>query len=77
MDVVTTFVYWSMCPMILSVTFITYALLGNEINSEVAFTTIMIFTTLQNPIGMVPISIASLVQMVASIKRIEKFLYTE
>ena len=76
MDVVTTFVYWSMCPLILSVTFITYALLGNEINSEVAFTTIMIFTTLQNPIGMVPISIASLVQMVASIKRIEKFLYT-
>jgi len=33
MDVVTTFVYWSMCPLILSVTFITYALLGNEINS--------------------------------------------
>jgi hypothetical protein len=29
MDVLTTFIFWSACPMILSGTFITYVLLGN------------------------------------------------
>jgi hypothetical protein len=70
MDVVTIFLYWSACPLILSLTFITYILLGNEMSSEVAFTTIMIFTTLQYPIRLLPTSISSIVQMVTSIKRI-------
>lgn len=46
-------------------------------SSEVAFTTIMIFTTLQFPIRLLPTSISSVVQMVTSIKRIEKFLYAK
>ena len=77
MDVLTIFVYWSACPLILSLTFITYILIGNEMSSEVAFTTIMIFTTLQFPIRLLPTSISSLLQMVTSIKRIENFLYAK
>jgi ABC-type transport system involved in cytochrome bd biosynthesis fused ATPase/permease subunit len=65
------------CPLILSATFITYILLGNEMNSEVAFTTIMIFTTLQFPIRILPTSLSAVLQMVTSIKRIEKFLYAK
>ena len=42
--------------------------------SEVAFTTIMIFTTLQYPIRLIPNSISSLIQIFVSLKRIEKFL---
>ncbi len=77
MDVLNIFVYWLACPLILSTTFATYILLGNEMTSEVAFTTIMIFTTLQFPIRLVPNSISSLIQMFTSIKRIEKYLYAD
>jgi ABC-type multidrug transport system fused ATPase/permease subunit len=77
MDVFTIFLYWMACPLILSATFITYILLGNEMNSEVAFTTIMIFTTLQFPIRILPTSLSAVLQMVTSIKRIEKFLYAK
>jgi hypothetical protein len=77
MDVLTIFIYWLSCPLILSVTFYTYILLGNEMQSEVAFTTIMIFTTLQYPIRLIPNSISSLIQIFASIKRIEKFLLAQ
>lgn len=52
-------------------------LLGNEMNSEVAFTTIMIFTSLQYPIRLVPTSISEIIQMYSSVKRIEKYLLTE
>ena len=46
-------------------------------NSEVAFTTIMIFSTLQYPLRLLPTSISSVVQMLTSIKRIERFLYAD
>lgn len=75
MDVLNIFIYWLACPLILSATFTTYILLGNEMTSEVAFTTIMIFTTLQFPIRILPISISSIIQIFTSIKRIEKYLY--
>lgn len=76
MDVLTIFIYWLACPLILSATFTTYILLGNEMSSEVAFTTIMIFTTLQFPIRILPMSISSIIQIFTSIKRIEKYLYS-
>lgn len=77
MDVITIFTYWSAPPLILSLTFITYIYLGNQMNSEVAFTTIMIFTTLQYPIRLLPTSLSSVVQMLTSIKRIENYLYAK
>jgi hypothetical protein len=46
-------------------------------SSEVAFTTIMIFSTLQYPLRILPTSISSVVQMLTSIKRIERFLYAD
>jgi hypothetical protein len=70
MDTLNIFIFWLACPLILSATFITYIFLGNEMNSEVAFTTIMIFTTLQYPIRLLPNSISSLIQMFTSLKRI-------
>ena len=70
MDVMNIFIYWLACPMILSATFVAYILLGNEMNSEVAFTTIIIFTTLQYPIRILPNSISALIQMFTSLKRI-------
>ncbi len=45
--------------------------------SEVAFTTIMIFTILQNPIRLLPQCISELIQMFTSLKRIEKYLFAE
>jgi hypothetical protein len=70
MDVLNIFIYWLASPLILSGTFITYILLGNQINSEVAFTTIMIFTSLQYPIRLLPNSISAIIQIFTSIKRI-------
>ena len=74
MDVLSIFFYWLTCPLILSATFFTYIYLGNQIDSYVAFTTIMIFSTLQYPIRLVPTAISSLIQLLASIRRIEKYL---
>lgn len=60
--------------MILFTTFTTYILIGNEITSQVAFTTIMIFSILQYPIRQLPTSISEVLQMLTSLKRIERFL---
>jgi hypothetical protein len=73
-DVISIFLYWLACPLILSVTFFTYIKLGNEMNSQVAFTTIMIFSILQYPLRLLPTCISEIIQMYASVKRIEKFL---
>lgn len=56
--------------MILFTTFSTYILIGNEMTSQAAFTTIMIFSILQYPIRQLPTSISELLQMLTSIKRI-------
>lgn len=60
--------------MILFTTFSTYILIGNEMTSQAAFTTIMIFSILQYPIRQLPTSISEVLQMLTSIKRIERFL---
>lgn len=55
MDVMNIFIYWLACPIILCATFYTYIYaVGKTINSEVAFTTIMIFSILQYPIRLLP-----------------------
>jgi ABC-type transport system involved in cytochrome bd biosynthesis fused ATPase/permease subunit len=77
MDVMSIFIYWLACPLILSVTFFTYIKLGNEMNSQVAFTTIMIFSILQYPIRLLPSCISEMIQIFASVKRIEKYLLAE
>jgi ABC-type multidrug transport system fused ATPase/permease subunit len=77
MDTLNVFVYWLACPLILSATFATYVWLGNQMSSEVAFTTIIIFTTLQVPIRILPNSISAIIQIFTSVKRIEKYLYAQ
>jgi ABC-type multidrug transport system fused ATPase/permease subunit len=77
MDSINIFIFWLACPLILSTTFATYVWMGNEMSSEVAFTTIIIFTTLQSPICLLPNSISALIQMFTSIKRIENYLYAQ
>jgi ABC-type bacteriocin/lantibiotic exporter with double-glycine peptidase domain len=71
------FLYWLTCPMILIATFTTYLLLGNEMTSQAAFTTIMIFSILQYPIRQLPTSISEILQIATSLKRIEKFLLSK
>lgn len=70
MDVANIFIFWLACPVILSATFFTYITIGLPMNSEVAFTTIMIFSILQYPIRLLPNCISELIQMYASLKRI-------
>ncbi len=77
MDVVNIFVYWLTCPLIISATFITYILLGYDMNSEVAFTTIMIFTVIRYSVVLIPYSISAIVQIFTSIRRIENYLFAK
>lgn len=76
-DVLMNCVFWLTCPLLLSVTFLTYILLGYEMTSEVAFTTIMISSIIEYPIYSLPTAISEVVQMMSSIKRIEKYLFAK
>lgn len=73
--VIGTFFFWLTSPLILSMTFTVFLLRGEELTAEKAFTTIILFNILQFPISALPDSVAQLIQMWASMKRIGKFIY--
>jgi ABC-type bacteriocin/lantibiotic exporter with double-glycine peptidase domain len=52
------FTYWLATPLILSMTFLTFILLGNQMSTTQAFTTIMLFGILQTPIRMIPTALS-------------------
>lgn len=74
MTVCMIFSFWVTTPLLLSLTFIVYASLGNELSSETAFTVIMLSNVLEYPIHSLPTAVTELIQIMVSIKRIEKFL---
>ena len=75
MDMCVTSSYFLSSPLILSMTFLVHVSVGNEIDAASAFTTILLFQILQEPMILMPTEIAELVQSWSSLKRIEAFLY--
>ena len=57
-------------PLIISMTFLLYISFGNEIDAPKAFTTIILFKVLQNPMTQLPTAIAQIIQIWSSVKRI-------
>jgi hypothetical protein len=70
MDIIVVFVFFVSCPLIVFLTFFTFATLGNSIDATIAFSTIMIFNILQSPLRQFPSSLSNVIQMLSSLKRI-------
>ena len=77
LNVITIITFWFTTPLMLSGTFFMYIMLGNEINSNVAFSTIMVAGIIEWPIYAMPTAISELIQVMVSLKRIEKFLLAD
>ena len=67
--------YWLTCPVLISVSFLTFVLLGNEISSTIAFTTMATVHILEGPMFSLPNALNEMIQILTSVKRIEKFLF--
>ncbi|KAF7331515.1 ATP-dependent bile acid permease [Mycena kentingensis (nom. inval.)] len=66
---------WNFGPLAHSLlTFTVYVWLGNELTVAKAFTAIAIFSTIRNPLNVVPWYIAQLLEGVVALKRITTFL---
>ena len=66
--------FWMTCPLITSTLFFIYVYLGNQMTSEVAFTSIMIVNMFEYPMYSMPTALSQIAQILSSIKRVEKFL---
>ena len=67
--------FWACSPILISVaTFITYALLGNQLTPSKVFTSLALFNMLISPLNSFPWVINGLVQAWVSLKRIQGFL---
>ena len=77
LEVVIVFLYALCCPLIISLTFFIYVHLGHVIDSTVAFSTLVIFNILQQPLRQFPSAMTYMIQMHSSIIRIEDFLLSE
>jgi ATP-binding cassette, subfamily C (CFTR/MRP), member 1 len=62
--------YWITSPLIQSLSFLTYVLLGNQISAEVAFTTMAITSLFDWPLVALPQALTEVVQIIVSLRRI-------
>jgi len=68
---------WTCAPFIVTLaTFVTYVLVGNQLDSNKAFTSLSLFNILRFPINMLPMMVSYLVTAAVSVKRLGKFLQT-
>eukprot|EP01087_Luapelamoeba_hula_P012571 TRINITY_DN3508_c0_g1_i1.p1 TRINITY_DN3508_c0_g1~~TRINITY_DN3508_c0_g1_i1.p1 ORF type:complete len:1538 (+),score=302.45 TRINITY_DN3508_c0_g1_i1:61-4674(+) len=73
-----TLFLWSSTPLFVSVaTFCVFALLGNVLTAEIAFTALALFNVLRFPLNMLPMVVQSLVESWVSAKRLQAFLLGE
>lgn len=68
---------WFTSPLLLSSAYLVYVLLGNSMSPEVAFTTMTIVSLFEGPIYSLPNAVSEWIQIVTSLKRIEKFIFAE
>ncbi|XP_014273818.1 multidrug resistance-associated protein 1 [Halyomorpha halys] len=71
---------WSCTPFFVSLTtFATYVLIdkNNILNASKAFVSLSLFNILRSPMMLLPDMISSLIQIIVSVKRIDKFLNNE
>jgi ABC-type bacteriocin/lantibiotic exporter with double-glycine peptidase domain len=68
---------WLTSPLLLASAYLTFILLGNEMSPEVAFTTMTIVSLFQSPISSLPNAVSEWIQILTSLKRIEKFLFVQ
>ena len=69
--------FWFTNPLILTASFFTFIILGNEISSSVAFTTMTVVGLFEYPMYSLPNAISQVVQIITPLKRIEAFLFAE
>ncbi|GAB5030723.1 multidrug resistance-associated protein 1-like isoform 1, partial [Nannochloropsis oceanica] len=68
---------WSIVPLAVSLTsFAVYVLMGNELTSSTAFTSIALFNILRFPLAMFPQMLSSTAEALLSLERIARFLET-
>jgi len=67
--------YWVASPLIQSLSFLTYTLLGYTMTAEVAFTTMSVTSLFDQPLIFMPGAVSQTMQIMVSLHRIEKFLY--
>ena len=67
--------FWAATRVFISVfTFVTYALLGNELNAKTVFTTMALLNMLISPLNMFPWVLNGLTEAWVSIKRIQRLM---
>jgi ABC-type bacteriocin/lantibiotic exporter with double-glycine peptidase domain len=62
--------FWLASPLLVTSAFLTYILLGHEITSEIAFTTMTIVNLFEYPLYSLPTAVSECIQIVTSLKRI-------
>jgi ABC-type multidrug transport system fused ATPase/permease subunit len=62
--------YFFTSPLLITVAYMTYIYLGNDISPEVAFTTMATVKLFENPMFSLPNAVNELVQIFTSLKRI-------
>jgi len=70
LEVAVVFLYALSCPLIIFMTLFIYVRLGYLMDSTVAFSTLVIFNVLQQPMRQFPSALAYMIQMHGSIVRI-------
>lgn len=69
-QILTICLYWITAPLLQSMSFLTFVFMGGEMTSEVAFTSMMIFTLFEYPLYSLPTAITEIIQIWTSAKRI-------
>lgn len=77
----TQYFAWSTAPLLVALaSFVTFVLIdpaNNVIDSQTAFVSLTLFNTMRGPLFLLPFGIASLIQGMVSIRRINSFLNAE
>ena len=68
--VIMACLFWFTNPLILTAAFFTFIFLGNDISSEVAFTTMTVVGLFEYPMYSLPNAISEVIQIITSLKRI-------
>eukprot|EP01129_Flabellula_baltica_P009720 TRINITY_DN4019_c0_g1_i1.p1 TRINITY_DN4019_c0_g1~~TRINITY_DN4019_c0_g1_i1.p1 ORF type:complete len:1462 (+),score=305.81 TRINITY_DN4019_c0_g1_i1:37-4422(+) len=70
--------FWGCTTLIISsITFIVFIAVGNELNAEIAFTSIALFNIMRFPISMLPNVLTNLIETFVSVRRLQKFFDSE
>ena len=74
LDIIYILIFWMTPVLVIIFTFLVFIMMDSEINSVQVFTVLSLFQTLSGSLNNLPLSIASLINSMISLKRVEEFL---